>query len=67
MCSGAIVHARIKRLVYGSDDPKAGAVHSVMQVVNHPRLNHKLEVRSGVLAGRSAELLQTFFNKRRQP
>jgi tRNA(adenine34) deaminase len=65
MCSGAMVHARIKRLIYGSDDPKAGAVHSVMQVVNHPQLNHKIEVRSGVLAGRSAELLQTFFRNRR--
>jgi tRNA(adenine34) deaminase len=65
MCAGAIAHARIKRLVYGSDDPKAGAVHSVMQVLNHPQLNHKLEVRSGVLAGRSAELLQTFFKNRR--
>ena len=65
MCAGAMVHARIKRLVYGSDDPKAGAVRSVMQVLNHPQLNHKLEVRSGVLAGRSAELLQTFFKKRR--
>src|SRR5262252_6855981 len=61
MCAGAMVHARIKRLVYGSDDPKAGAVHSVMQVVNHPQLNHRVEVRSGVLAGRSAEVLQTFF------
>jgi tRNA(adenine34) deaminase len=60
-----MVHARIKRLVYGSDDPKAGAVCSVMQVLNHPQLNHKLEVRSGVLAGRSTELLQTFFRKRR--
>ena len=65
MCAGAMVHARIKRLVYGADDPKAGAVHSVMQVLNHPQLNHKLEVRSGVLAGRCAELLQTFFKSRR--
>ena len=65
MCAGAMVHARIKRLVYGSDDPKAGAVRSVIQVVNHPQLNHKLEVRSGVLAGRSAGLLQTFFKSRR--
>jgi tRNA(adenine34) deaminase len=65
MGAGALVHARIKRLVYGSDDPKAGAVRSVMQVLNHPQLNHKLEVRSGVLAGRSAELLQTFFKNRR--
>jgi tRNA(adenine34) deaminase len=66
MCAGALVHARIKRLVYGADDPKAGAVHSVMQVVNHPQLNHKMEVRSGVLAGRSAGLLQTFFKDRRR-
>ena len=65
MCAGAMVQARINRLVYGSDDPKAGAVHSVMQVLNHPQLNHELEVRSGVLAGRSAELLQTFFKNRR--
>ena len=65
MCAGALVHARIKRLVYGADDPKAGAVHSVMQVLNHPQLNHKVEVRSGVLAGRSTELLQSFFKNRR--
>lgn len=65
MCAGAMMHARIKRLVYGSDDPKAGAVRSVMQVLNHPQLNHTLEIRSGVLAGRSAELLQTFFKNRR--
>ena len=65
MCAGAMVHARIKRLVYGSYDPKAGAVHSVMQVLNHPQLNHRIEVRSGVLAGRSQEVLQTFFQSRR--
>jgi tRNA(adenine34) deaminase len=65
MCAGALVHARIKRLVYGADDPKAGAVQSVMQLLNHPQLNHKVEVRRGVLAGRSAELLQTFFKSRR--
>lgn len=65
MCAGAIVHARITRLIYGADDPKAGAVQSVMQVLNHPQLNHKVEVRSGVLAGRCAKLLQTFFKNRR--
>ena len=65
MCAGALVHARIKRLIYGADDPKAGAVRSTMQVVNHPKLNHQMEVRSGVLASRSAELLQTFFKSRR--
>lgn len=65
MCAGALVHARIRRLVYGAEDPKAGAVHSVMHVVNHPNLNHRMEVRSGVLAGRCAELLQEFFRARR--
>jgi tRNA(adenine34) deaminase len=65
MCAGALVHARIRRLVYGADDPKAGAVHSVMQVLNHPQLNHKMEVLGGVLAGKSAELLQAFFRNRR--
>lgn len=65
MCAGALVHARLKRLVYGAGDPKAGAVHSVMQVVNHPGLNHQMEVRGGVLAGRCAELLQSFFRGRR--
>ena len=65
MCAGASVHARIRRLVYGADDPKAGAVHSVMQVLNHPKLNHQMEVRGGVLAGRCADLLQTFFKNRR--
>jgi tRNA(adenine34) deaminase len=65
MCSGALVHARIKRLVYGADDPKAGAVHSVIEVLNHPALNHHMEVQGGVLAGRCAELLQAFFRERR--
>lgn len=65
MCAGAMVHARIQRLVYGADDPKAGAVHSAMAVLNHPQLNHKIGVRSGVLAARSAEVLQTFFRNRR--
>ena len=65
MCAGALIHARIARLVYGADDPKAGAVHSVMQVLNHPYLNHQMKVTGGVLAGRSAELLQTFFRQRR--
>ena len=65
MCAGALVHARIRRLVYGADDPKAGAVRSIMQVLSNPQLNHKVEVRSGVLAGRSGELLQTFFKNRR--
>jgi len=66
MCTGALVHARLKRLVYGADDPKAGAIRSVMQVLNHPSLNHRMEVRAGILAGRCAELLQTFFRLRRR-
>ncbi len=65
MCAGAMVHARIRRLVYGADDPKAGAVHSVLQVVNHPQLNHRMDISKGVLAGRAAEILQEFFRKRR--
>ncbi len=67
MCAGALTHARVKRLVYGADDPKAGAVHSVVQVLNHPQTNHRVEVRGGVLAGRSAEMLQAFFRARREP
>jgi len=65
MCAGALIHARIRRLVYGADDPKAGAVHSALSVINHPGLNHRMEVRGGVLAGRSAEMLQEFFRRRR--
>ena len=66
MCAGAITHARIRRLIYGAEDAKAGAVHSMFQVLNHPKLNHKVEVDAGVLAARCMELLQTFFRERRQ-
>lgn len=65
MCSGAILHARIRRLIYGADDPKAGAVHSALRVLNHPGLNHRVAVRQGVLAGQCAALLQEFFRLRR--
>jgi tRNA(adenine34) deaminase len=65
MCAGAIVHSRIRRLIYGSDDPKSGAVNSVMQLLEHPALNHRVLVKSGVLAGRSTELLQAFFRDKR--
>ena len=65
MCAGAMVHARIKRLIFGADDLKAGAVQSVMQVLTHPQLNHRVEIRGGVLAGRCAEILQEFFRSRR--
>jgi len=65
MCAGALVHARVRRLVYGASDPKAGAVHSVMQVVNHPKLNHQMEVTDGVMADTCGALLQNFFQSRR--
>jgi tRNA(adenine34) deaminase len=65
MCAGAIIHARIARLVFGARDPKAGAAGSVMQVLNHPQLNHQVEVTEGVLAGRCMEILQAFFRERR--
>ena len=65
MCAGAITHARIRRLIYGAEDPKAGAVHSVLQVLNHPKLNHRVEVTSGVLGARCMDLLQDFFRERR--
>jgi tRNA(adenine34) deaminase len=65
MCAGALVHARIKRLVYGTDDPKAGAVRSIMQILSHSQINHQVEARGGVLAGRSAEMVQAFFRNRR--
>lgn len=66
MCAGALVLARLKRLVYGADDPKAGAVRSVLGVLNHPQLNHITEVRAGVLAGRCADQVQSFFRHRRE-
>ena len=66
MCAGAIVHARLARLVYGTTDPKAGAVESVMQVVNHPKLNHQMEVKAGVLAEECGEIVRQFFRKKRE-
>lgn len=66
MCAGALIHARVSRLVYGASDPKAGAAGSVLQVLNHPGLNHKMEITPGVLAGKCAELLQDFFRRKRQ-
>ena len=65
MCAGAMVHARIRRLVYGAEDPKAGAVHSVFQMLSDPRLNHSVEVTAGVMGERCARLLQAFFRARR--
>jgi tRNA(adenine34) deaminase len=65
MCAGAMIHARLDRLVYAAADPKAGAVGSVLEVLNHPSLNHKMVVNSGELAEESAELLRSFFRERR--
>ncbi|MGA7317814.1 MAG: tRNA adenosine(34) deaminase TadA [Silvibacterium sp.] len=65
MCAGAMIHARLKRLVYAASDPKAGAAGSVLEVLNHPRLNHQMAVTSGVLADECAELLRGFFKERR--
>jgi tRNA(adenine34) deaminase len=66
MCAGAMVHARISRLVYGAADPKAGAAGSVLDITNHPRLNHHVEVTPGVLAEECSELLRNFFAGRRK-
>ena len=65
MCAGAIVQARIARLVYGCDDPKGGAVRSCFAVLSHPALNHRVEVTSGVLAEECAATIQAFFAARR--
>ena len=65
MCAGATIHARIDRLVYAAADPKAGACGSVLAVLNHPQLNHKIQVEQGIAADESAELLRNFFRERR--
>jgi tRNA(adenine34) deaminase len=65
MCAGAMIHARVGRLVYGAADPKAGAAGSVLAVLNHPKLNHQMAVTSGVLAEECGEVLRNFFRERR--
>jgi tRNA(adenine34) deaminase len=65
MCAGAMIHARIDRLVYAAADPKAGACGSVLSVLNHPLLNHQMQVEQGIGAEESAELLRNFFRERR--
>jgi len=65
MCAGALVQARIARLVYGADDAKGGAIRTCLQVLDAPSLNHRVEVISGILAGESVQLLQSFFSARR--
>jgi tRNA(adenine34) deaminase len=66
MCAGAMIHARLDRLVFAAADPKAGAAGSVLAVINHPQLNHQMQIEQGILAEESAELLRSFFRERRQ-
>ena len=65
MCAGAMIHARIDRLVFAADDPKAGAAGSVLGVLNHAALNHQMAVTRGLLAEESTTLLREFFQRRR--
>jgi tRNA(adenine34) deaminase len=65
MCAGAMIQARIARVVYGCDDPKGGAAHSCFSVFDHPALNHRVEVLGGVLAQECAGVLQSFFASKR--
>ena len=65
MCAGALVQARIARLIYGADEPKGGAIRTCMRVLDAPALNHRVEIVSGVLAAESLQLLQSFFAARR--
>jgi tRNA(adenine34) deaminase len=65
MCAGAIIQARVPRLVYGANDPKGGAVRTCFAVLSHPQLNHQVEITAGILAEESASVLQNFFTARR--
>jgi tRNA(adenine34) deaminase len=65
MCAGAMVHARVRRLVFGATDPRAGAAGSVFNIVQNPALNHRIELTSGVLTEECGELLRGFFVARR--
>ena len=66
MCAGALVHARIGTLVYGAAEPKAGAVRTVQRVLDHPSLNHRVEVVAGVLEAECRSIVQAFFSGRRE-
>ena len=66
MCAGAMIHARLDRLVFAAADPKAGAAGSVLSVLNHPQLNHQMQVEQGILVDEAAELLRSFFRERRE-
>ena len=65
MCAGAMIHARLDRLVFAAADPKAGAAGSVLTVLTHPQLNHQMQVEQGILGDEAAELLRSFFRERR--
>jgi tRNA(adenine34) deaminase len=65
MCAGAMIHARLDRLVFAAADRKAGAAGSVLAVLNHPQLNHQMAVEQGILAAEAGELLRSFFRERR--
>ncbi len=65
MCAGALVQARVARLVYGCDDPKGGAVRSCFEVLSSPQVNHRVELTSGVLVEECAAIIQSFFAARR--
>ena len=65
MCAGAMIHARLDRLVYATRDPKAGACGSVLSVLNHPQLNHQMKVEQGIEADAAAEMLRGFFKAKR--
>ena len=66
MCAGAIVQARLKRLVFGARDHKAGAAGSALAILNHPKLNHQVEIASGVLAEECAAIIRQFFRRKRK-
>lgn len=66
MCAGALVQARVARVVYGAADPKGGAVHSLYQVLSDPRLNHRCEVTSGVLGEECGKILKDYFRRKRE-
>src|SRR5438067_8697456 len=67
MCAGALVHTRIRRVIFGCTDPSAGAAGSVLNLLQMPGLNHQCEITSGVLQKECATILQDFFRKRREP
>ncbi|GIT67783.1 MAG: tRNA-specific adenosine deaminase [Acidobacteriota bacterium] len=66
MCAGALIHSRVDRLVYGTHEPKAGAVFSAMQMLDHSALNHRIEIVSGVLENKCREMIQDFFGEKRR-